>query len=147
MTMHEHTRCGLGRRLLAILYDSLVVLALLIIATVPVVLITGGAQEESAVFRAALQVYVLVIGFAFFGGFWHFGGQTIGMRAWHIRVTDLEGDPVSWRAAGIRYIVALFSWAVLGLGFLWSLIDPDQRTWHDIVSETRLSHERPRGDH
>ena len=142
--MNEYPPCGLGRRLLAIVYDTLVLVALMMVATVPVVLITAGAHEESLTFRMALQLYELAVGFAFLGSFWHFGGQTIGMRAWRIRVTDLNGERVSWRAAGIRYIVALFSWAALGLGFLWSLIDPEKRTWHDIVSETRLIHERPR---
>lgn len=140
--MIERTPCGLGRRLLAIVYDGVVLIALLLIASVPVVLLTGGAQDDSRLYRAALQVYELLVGFAFFGGFWHFGGQTIGMRAWRIRVVDEQGDSIGWRDAGVRYIVALFSWACLGLGFIWSLFDPEQRTWHDIVSRTRLVHER-----
>lgn len=143
--MIERTACGLGRRLLAIVYDSLVLLAVLLIASVPVVLLVGGAQDDSQAYRAALQVYELLVGFAFFGGFWRFGGQTIGMRAWRIRVVDLEGETIGWRDAAVRYIVALFSWTCLGLGFLWALVDGEKRTWHDIVSRTRLVHERRLG--
>lgn len=136
--MTEWNYCGLGRRLLAIFYDSIVVLAILFIATVPVVLLTGGALEESLLYRTALQAYELLVAFAFFGGFWRAGGQTIGMRAWRIRVIRDNGEHLRWRDAAVRYLVAIVSWAVLGLGFAWSLFDRERRTWHDIVSHTRL---------
>ncbi len=136
--MSEWNYCGLGRRLLAILYDSIVVLAILFIATVPVVLATGGALEESLVYRTALQAYELLVAFAFFGGFWRSGGQTIGMRAWKIRVIRDNGERLRWRDAALRYLVAIVSWAALGLGFAWSLFDRERRTWHDIASQTRL---------
>ena len=137
-TMSELVNCGLVRRLAAILYDTLVLIAILMAATVPVVFVAGGAMEQSLAFRTALRVYELLIGFAFFGGFWHFGGQTIGMRAWRIRVVRSDGGPCRWRDAAVRYGVAILSWTVLGLGFLWSLIDGERRTWHDIASDTRL---------
>ncbi len=136
--MTEWNYCGLGRRLMAILYDSIVVLAILFIATVPVVLATGGALEESVVYRTALQAYELLVAFAFFGGFWRAGGQTIGMRAWRIRVIRDNGERLRWRDAALRYVVAIVSWAVFGLGFAWSLFDRERRTWHDIASHTRL---------
>lgn len=136
--MTEWNYCSLGRRLLAVLYDSIVVLAILFIATVPVILITGGALEESALYRTALQAYELLVAFAFFGGFWRTGGQTIGMRAWKICVIRDDGKPLRWRDAAVRYLVALVSWAMLGLGFAWSLFDRERRTWHDMASHTRL---------
>ncbi len=136
--MNPTEYCGLGRRLLAILYDSIVVLALLFIATVPVVLLTGGALEQSLLYRTALRVYELLVAFAFFGGFWLHGGQTIGMRAWRIRVVREDGTAIRWHDAAVRYLVAIASWAVFGFGFLWSLVDAERRTWHDIASKTRL---------
>jgi uncharacterized RDD family membrane protein YckC len=136
--MTEWTYCGLGRRLLAILYDSIVALAILFIATVPVVFLTGGALEDSLLYRTALRAYELLVGFAFFGGFWRFGGQTIGMRAWKIRVIRDNGERLRWRDAALRYLMAIVSWAALGIGFAWSLFDHERRTWHDIVSRTRL---------
>lgn len=136
--MPEWNYCGLGRRLLAILYDSIVVLAILFIATLPVVLLTGGALEESLLYRTALRVYELLVAFAFFGGFWRSGGQTIGMRAWRIRVVRDDGGRLRWRDSALRYLVAIVSWALLGLGFAWSLFDRERRTWHDMASHTRL---------
>lgn len=140
--MLDHEPCGLLRRLAAVLYDSIVVLGLLLIATVPVVVIAGGAMEQSLAFRIGLRIYLLAVAFAFFGGFWRFGGQTIGMRSWRIRVVGVDGTRVGWREAAIRFGVAILSWAALGLGFLWSLIDRERRTWHDVASGTRLIRSR-----
>lgn len=136
--MTDHQPCGLLRRLAAALYDAIIVVALLFIATVPVVLVTGGAMEDSLAFRIGLRIYLLAVAFAFFGGFWHFGGQTLGMRSWRVRVVHVDGTRVGWREAAIRFGVAILSWAALGLGFLWSLVDRDCRTWHDVASGTRL---------
>jgi uncharacterized RDD family membrane protein YckC len=136
--MTEWNYCGLGRRLLAILYDSIVVLAILFIATVPVVFVTGGALDECLLYRTALQAYELLVAFLFFGVFWRAGGQTIGMRAWRIRVIRDNGERLRWRDAALRYVVAIVSWAMLGLGFAWSLFDHERRIWHDIASRTLL---------
>lgn len=136
--MSEYTHCGLARRLAAILYDSIVLIALLMAANLPVVMLLGGAMEESPAFRIGMTAYDLLVAFAFFGGFWRFGGQTIGMRAWRVRVVRTDGGHCRWRDAAVRYAVAILSWGVLGLGFLWSVVDGERRAWHDIASGTRL---------
>jgi len=40
--------------------------------------------------------------------------------------------------AVIRFITALFSWGLAGLGFLWALVDKQNRGWHDLSSKTIL---------
>ncbi|MEY3982134.1 MAG: hypothetical protein RLZZ281_1003, partial [Pseudomonadota bacterium] len=41
------------------------------------------------------------------------------------------------RTAAIRFVVALPS-VLLGLGFLWAIVDRDGQTLHDRVAGTRL---------
>lgn len=132
--MPVNARCGLPRRLASILYDAFVVLALLLFATLPVVLIHGGAVEQSPL----LGLYLLLVVFAFFGGFWTHGGQTLGMRAWGIRAVRRHGGPLRWRDAALRYVSAMLSWAAAGLGFLWCLVDREGLAWHDRLSRTEL---------
>lgn len=136
------TRCRLVRRLMAVLYDGIVLIAILfcaaILPTVIMVSLGNAMQEESMVFRLANGIYLLLVAFAFYGGFWTHGGQTIGMRAWHIRLVRSDGDAVRWRDAAARFSAAIVSWAVLGLGFLWALIDREGLTWHDRWSATEL---------
>ena len=36
--------------------------------------------------------------------------------------------------------MAIISWAGLGMGFFWAIVDKQHRTWHDLGSDTRLVH-------
>lgn len=140
--MPSYLLCGLPRRLVIAIYDGIVVVALLLLATVPptiaMVTLSDTAQEQSLVFRLAMSVYLLLVAFAFYGGFWTHGGQTLGMRAWRVRVVREDGGRLTWRDAAIRYAAAILSWLVVGAGFWWSLFDRDGRTWHDRLSGTEL---------
>ncbi len=128
---------GFLRRLAAICYDSLLLGSVLFFAGVPLVFIPAALRADPAV-RAAIQLYLLAVCFAFFGGFWVHGGQTLGMRAWRLKVVAANGGALTWRLALRRFALALVSWACLGLGFLWILWDPERRAWHDHWSRTRL---------
>ena len=127
------------RRLASIVYDLLAVSAVLLIATVPVVLL---AQEKlhTQSGRYLFQAYLLVVMFLFFGWFWVHGGQTLGLRAWRLRLTNIQGGSVSWKQAALRFCTALLSWLPVGLGYWWILIDRDGCAWHDRLSATRLRH-------
>jgi uncharacterized RDD family membrane protein YckC len=74
----------------------------------------------------------------FYAWFWTHGGQTLGMKTWRVRVETLDGKAISYQQTLIRATVAILSAGLLGLGFLWSLFDKEKRTWHDMVSKSRL---------
>lgn len=127
---------GLLRRLGAILYDSLLLLALLFVATALVLPLTGG--EAIAPGNPLYTSYLFFVNFFFFAWFWIHGGQTLGMRAWRIRVQQRNGAPITWGQALLRFLVAIASWLLLGAGFLWALFDKERMTWHDRYSQTVL---------
>jgi uncharacterized RDD family membrane protein YckC len=130
-------RCSLGRRLAAILYDTLLLLAVLFIASALWLVPTGGEAPPPG--QDPLRtLYLLLVSFAFFAWFWSHGGQTLGMRAWRIRLQNRRGGPVSLWQIMLRFLVAILSWLAFGLGFLWSLIDKEKLTWHDRYSMTEL---------
>lgn len=126
---------GLLRRLAALFYDSLVVVALWLVATVPFVWIANGAPQ-GAFTRVAFQLYLLAIAFGFFGWFWVHGGQTLGMRAWRLKVVDDTGHTVTWARASRRFLAAILSLLCAGIGLLWVMHDRDRRAWHDRLSGT-----------
>ena len=127
---------GLGRRLGAIGYDSLLVTAVLIVGTAVLLPFTGGEAIRSG--ELWYTVYLVVLSFGYFGWFWTHGGQTLGMRSWRLRLVGADRDGASWRQALVRFVGACFSWLALGAGFFWLLVDPDRLTWHDRVSQTRI---------
>ncbi|MCW9013197.1 MAG: RDD family protein [Gammaproteobacteria bacterium] len=138
----------LFKRLLAIIYDLLLLTAIIFTAGIIIAGITtfvindGRAITEQHPFYFYYQLYLLIclvfVSFIFYGWFWTHGGQTLGMKTWKLRLTTADGESVSWQRAAIRFLVAILSWACLGSGFLWSLFDRDKRSWHDIVSKTIL---------
>jgi uncharacterized RDD family membrane protein YckC len=133
---------GLFRRLAAIFYDSLLLFALLMIAAGLWLPLTDGEALNSAhPLYPLFQASLLLVALTFFGGFWLVGGQTLGMRAWRVKVRDAHGGPISPKQAVARFFGAILSWLVFGLGFVWVLIDPQKRSWHDLLSSTVLVYE------
>lgn len=137
----------LWRRLAAIVYDSLPLVALWILAAaVWIALARWLAPGERALIESygrwavghwPFRAWLLVTAFAYFGWSWRHGGQTIGMRAWRIRVVAADGGRPRWPALLLRFVVAIGSLAAAGLGYAWALVDRERRTWHDLASRTR----------
>ncbi|MEQ1545521.1 RDD family protein [Methyloglobulus sp.] len=130
------TKPRLLRHLAVIIYDFLLLIAVLFLATAILLPFNGG--EAFTNHQIFYSLYLLAVSFCFYGWFWTHGGQTLGLRAWKIKVLNNEHCVISWRQAFIRFIVALLSWGFLGLGFLWVLFDKKQRSWHDMASKTGL---------
>ena len=106
------------------------------IVTLALVIATGGEAIPSG--TLAFQLIVLLVLFLFFGSFWVYGGQTLGMRAWRLRVEGREGGPVDWPQASRRFAAAFLAWLPMGAGVLWLIIDRDGLAWHDRLSGTRV---------
>lgn len=133
---------GLLRRLIAILYDSLLVVALIFVLSVPLIILNGGEPIPARTFW--YRGYVLAIGGGYFAYCWLRGGQTLGMKSWRIRLVSADGGAVSARQALVRVATSLLSWLPAGAGYLWSLVDRDSLAWHDRLSGTRLIRWDPR---
>jgi len=125
---------GLLRRLGAMVYDALLVLAMWLATLFPLV-----AFNNDSVGGATVQSLLFVELFAFFAYFWVARGQTLGMLAWRLQLVSLEPDGrVTLKQALLRFIGALASLATLGLGYLWLLMDKERRAWPDLLSGTRI---------
>lgn len=126
---------GFFRRLAAMVYDGLLVLALLISTITLLVVLTNMPVAG----RHVLGL-LLVESFAFFACFWIFRGQTLGMLAWRLVIVSADGYRITFTQALLRYVTALVSLALFGLGYLAMFLDPDRRAWPDRMSDTRILH-------
>jgi len=132
--------CGLRRRIAAMVYDTLLLSALWILATIPLFAINDARiiESSSGLLHIVHQLTLLLVAYAFFVGFWTAKGRTLGMQSWGLQVETEDGSVPGKGAATVRFIVACLSLAVFGLGFLWQLWDRERLTWHDRLSKTRL---------
>lgn len=118
-------------RLLSIIYDTLILLAIWIVT---IVLLVTIAQDY--VIGAWVQSLLFIESFAFFAYFWIARGQTAGMVAWRLQISSDE--PFTIKHAFLRFIGGLLSFLCLGLGFFWIWIDKDRRSWSDLMSSSQI---------
>lgn len=121
------------------LYDGLLLFAVLMLVGTPFVAIRGGEAVEPLTdpfFRLTLAATIYV----FFVGFWMRAGRTLGMQSWRLQLETAAGDKPTLGACTIRFFAALLSWVPAGLGFWWQLWDKEHLTWHDRLSGTRIVH-------
>ncbi|GGY65212.1 RDD family protein [Marinobacter zhanjiangensis] len=101
------------KRALAIIYDGLICIAVLLVATWIYTMIAGwvtGWERYEKMAEAGqlsgdpgLTFVLFLVLYVFFAYFWTRVGQTLGMQVWRIRIENLDGTSVSWTQALLRY--------------------------------------------
>lgn len=130
---------GLFRRLAAMFYDLLLVIAVLAILTFALLPLSGGeailtsSQGWLGRLYHALQ---LLLAFGYFGLCWTRGGQTLGMKAWRIRLERMDGRAPGWRDALLRFTTGAIS-VLLAVFGLWRLRAPGW-SWSDLAGALLL---------
>ena len=124
---------GMLRRLAAMFYDTLLLLAVLLVAVALALMLSRGSfTYHNPFFRTLL----FLLCFLFYAWSWLHGGQTLGMRTWRMRLQRPDGGPISPWQALLRFMLAIPSLALGGLGFFWMLLDREKRTLYDRLSGT-----------
>jgi uncharacterized RDD family membrane protein YckC len=149
----------LARRLAAMVYEGLVVAAILLIASFP---FAGAATTRlEGLSRHLFQAYLFLVLGLYFVWCWRRGGQTLPMRAWKLRLVDRRGARLTTGRAVLRYVLAALAlgssavaalillrppreaaaWLALAPGLatiLWSIVDRDRQFLHDRCAGTRV---------
>src|SRR6056297_2776870 len=139
------TSPGLPRRLMAALYDTFLVLPIIMLGVAigmglyaALTRSLGGAVGDEPLQAWAVRGIAVLVIAGFFTAFWRKSGQTLGMQAWRIKLVALPGKRLTAARCMLRCAAALLSLACLGLGYLWCLVDRKGRYWHDYLSGTTL---------
>lgn len=130
------SNAGLSRRFASLVYDGLLLLAILFVATFLFIALFGSATHMPM--RQLLQLYLYLVCAAYFLWCWLHGGQTLAMQTWRIRLTNIEGLPLAPAQAIKRYLLASAGLVFFGAGFLWALVDRESLFLHDRLLGTRL---------
>ncbi|MDE1460630.1 RDD family protein [Spartinivicinus poritis] len=132
----------LWRRLAAMIYDSLLLVAIAIVISglhlwLSITLV-GEAKATAVGFKWDLSAILLIGFFGFYAYFWRRSGQTPGMIAWRIMVVNYEGRTISLKQCLIRFIAGIPSCILGGIGILWVLFDPKDQAIYDYAAKTEV---------
>lgn len=125
-------------RLAGAVYDALILVALWIVATALLMPFTDGAIDPPLPWNLPFDLYIFFVTFLYLGGLWRRTGQTLGMRAWRLKVVAHDGSRITWMQALKRVLAAMLSWLLFGAGWLWILFDREALALHDRLSGTRM---------
>ncbi|MCV6613709.1 MAG: RDD family protein [Cellvibrionaceae bacterium] len=135
---------SLWKRLFAIIYDSLIYMAIAMAYSALVLFIqvqiggepAPGERAEMGIlgFIGLIAVLVLFCSFC-----WRQkGGQTLGMKAWRLQLRSEDDTQASWGQCIARCLLAPLMLFGLGLGYLYSLFDKRSRCLHDVITGTKM---------
>lgn len=155
---------SLWRRMACFVYEGVLLFGVVMIAGYLYSALTQ--QRNALVGRHGLQAFLFIVLGIYFVWFWARSGQTVAMKAWHVRVVDVAGRPISQRRALARYLLA-WLWFLPALTVLWlsglsgsgatfgvlfagvlayallALLHPQRQFFHDALCGTRLVTHRP----
>jgi uncharacterized RDD family membrane protein YckC len=151
------TSAGLLNRMAAWVYEGLLLFA--VCALTALVFSIASNSTHALMHHHALGIILFaVIGF-YFSWFWS-KGQTLAMKTWRIKITDVNGKPISIRLAAWRYAlswlwfapplaalaftpltqqnlsIALLLWLFMYVLLAW--LHPTKQFLHDRLAGTRL---------
>lgn len=142
-----------GQRLIGVIIDGLILTAIVAIPVIiGVVLIaksvttySDGTSEVTNGAGVGIGVVILIIGLILALLYEPLltarkgpkNGQTVGRSVAGIRITNLQGGPISTGQAWGRFLFkGAFSGSIFYLGYLWMLWDSNKQCWHDKVANT-----------
>jgi len=127
---------GIGRRVLSMLYESLIVFAVAFFAGLAFYGATHGRLSGNT--RLVFQLYLFLVLGAYFVACWTRGGRTLPMQTWKMRVVRPDNLPIGVGRAALRYVLAWPSLLLFGVGVFWAFFDRDRQFLHDRLAGTRI---------
>ena len=128
---------GFLRRIFALIYDSFAVLGIILSLTLLLVLVNGGAPNTGGIADYLQLLITIFSGPAFYCYFWIVNdGQTLGMQAWKIKLIS-EKD-LTVRVCLLRCAFSTFSFLLLGMGYLYILVNKERRSLADLATKTKI---------
>jgi len=121
----------------AFLYDIFPILGVFLLTSLAILLIRNGIELE----RFTPWFMILLFSeLAFYYIYsWKKGGQTIGMKAWKIKIVPNQKNQMSlsWNQALTRFLTGMLSTVLIGGGLFWKLFNKTNQSWMDLASDSQ----------
>ncbi|OUW81106.1 MAG: hypothetical protein CBD82_04510 [Gammaproteobacteria bacterium TMED222] len=129
---------GLMRRLLALLYDSILIIGIYMSYVILVTYLNGSALESQLEILFLQFSFVFFI-FLFYCYFWKFNnGQTLGMQVWKIKLVSSGNEEININKMVLRCALSMIFSLVFLSNFIFIIFNKERKTLGDYFSKTKL---------
>ena len=129
---------GLMRRLLGLLYDSILIIGIYMSYVILVTYLNGSALE-SQLEILFLQFSFIIFIFLFYCYFWKFNnGQTLGMQVWKIKLVSSGNEEININKLVLRCALSMIFSLVFLSNFIFIIFNKERKTLGDYFSKTKL---------
>ena len=130
---------GFLKRILALIYDSLLIAAIIIVASLLLVFINGEYAKPGTLLSFIQFLISILAGPLFYSYFWLTNdGQTTGMQAWKIKLVSSNESKLNMKQAYLRCLISVISFLFIGIGYFWILFNKNNLSWSDMATKTRI---------
>lgn len=121
----------------AFIYDIFPIFGILVVTSGITLVFRQGNDVQPYTWWFILLVYLEISIYYIY--FWKVGGQTIGMKAWKLKIIPKNNNQTSltWPQSILRFFVGVFSTLLAGLGIFWKTFSKENLTWMDIISQSQ----------
>ena len=138
----EQAAASVRVRLACMIYEALLLAALLLLASATFVALGGDASDARG--RTLLQAWLVVVMGVYYVWSWSAGRRTLPMRTWRLRLVDRAGAPPDAGTALVRFLAAAIALPLGAAALWWALIDRERQFLHDRIAGTRVVRDPPR---
>ena len=132
-------KVSLLRIVAATIYDSLLMLGVwFLVGSLALGIKFFFTGEVSSLNPIAGMSLVILSTWLYFAMFWIYGGKTLGMSSWKLRIISQNGNQISIVQTVIRFLSNIFTISLAGIPLFLRQINKDNRSLSDLLSKTSI---------
>ena len=132
-------KVSLLRIVAATVYDSLLMLGVwFLVGSLALgvkFVLTGEVSSLNPITGMSL---VILSTWLYFAMFWIYGGKTLGMSSWKLRIVSQDGDQITLIQTIIRFLSNIITISLAGIPLFFRRINKNNRSLSDLLSKTSI---------
>ena len=132
-------KVSLLRIVAATVYDSLLMLGVwFLVGSLALGVKFFFTGEVSSLNPIAVMSIVILSTWLYFAMFWIYGGKTLGMSSWKLRIASQDGNKITIIQTIIRFLSNIFTISLAGIPLFLRRINKNNRSLSDLLSKTSI---------
>ena len=133
-------KVSLLRIVAATTYDSLLLLGVwFLVGSLALGIKFLYTGEVSSLNPVAGMSLVILSTWLYFALFWIYGGKTLGMSSWKLRIISQDGNQITIIQTIIRFLSNIFTISLAGIPLFLRIINKNNSSLSDLLSKTSIT--------